>query len=67
MHLPQSGVDIAVIALRLDHEHPSTHIYMYMKADLAMKEGVLSRVQPIASAPARYRPPDQLTVFLQSL
>ena len=66
MHLLQSGVDITVIALWLGHEHPST-THIYMEADLAMKEEALSRLQPIATTPARYRPPDQLMAFLQSL
>lgn len=66
MHLLQSGVDITVIALWLGHEHPST-THIYMEADLAMKEAALSRLQPIAAAPARYCPPDQLMAFLQSL
>ncbi|MFC3677089.1 tyrosine-type recombinase/integrase [Ferrovibrio xuzhouensis] len=66
MHLLQSGVDITVIALWLGHEHPST-THIYMEADLAMKEQALSRLQPIVTAPTRYRPPDQLMAFLQSL
>lgn len=66
MHLLQSGVDITVIALWLGHEHPST-THIYMEADLAMKEEALSHLQPIAAAPVRYRPPDQLMAFLQSL
>ncbi len=66
MHLLQSGVDITVIALWLGHEHPST-THMYLEADLAMKEEALSHLQPIAAAPVRYRPPDQLMAFLQSL
>lgn len=66
MHLLQSGVDITVIALWLGHEHPST-THIYMEADLAMKEEALSRLQPVVTAPARYRPPDQLMAFLQSL
>jgi site-specific recombinase XerD len=66
MHLLQSGVDITVIALWLGHEHPST-THIYIEADLAMKEEALSRLQPIAGAPVRYRPPDQLMAFLQSL
>ncbi|MEY9120682.1 integrase/recombinase XerD [Bradyrhizobium yuanmingense] len=66
MHLLQSGVDITVIALWLGHEHPST-THIYMEADLKMNEEALSRLQPIAATPARYRPPDQLMAFLQSL
>jgi integrase/recombinase XerD len=37
MHLLQSGVDLAVIALWLGHEDPAT-THMYVEADLAMKE-----------------------------
>jgi len=66
MHLLQSGVDITVIALWLGHEDPST-THIYLEADLAMKEEALSRLEPLAAAPARYRPPDQLIAFLQAL
>ena len=66
MHLLQSGVDITVIALWLGHENPST-THIYLEADLAMKEEALSRLEPLAVAPARYRPPDQLMGFLQAL
>ncbi|MBV8164613.1 MAG: site-specific integrase [Candidatus Eremiobacteraeota bacterium] len=66
MHLLQSGVDIAVIALWLGHESPTT-THMYLEADLAMKEHALSRLQPVEVTSARYRPPDQLLAFLQSL
>jgi site-specific recombinase XerD len=66
MHLLQSGVDITVIALWLGHESPAT-THMYLEADLSMKERTLSRLQPIGASPSRYRPPDQLMQFLQSL
>lgn len=66
MHLLQAGVDITVIALWLGHESPTT-THMYLEADLAMKEVALGRLQPVKAAPARYRPPDQLMAFLQSL
>lgn len=66
MHLLQSGVDLTVIALWLGHEDPST-THIYMEADLAMKEAALSRLQPIAAAPVRYRAPDHLMAFLQAL
>jgi len=66
MHLLQAGVDITVIALWLGHESPTT-THIYLEADLAMKEEALSRLQPIAAAPGRYRPPDQLMAFLQGL
>jgi len=66
MHLLQSGVDITVIALWLGHESPAT-THMYLEADLSMKECTLNRLQPIGASPIRYRPPDQLMRFLQSL
>jgi integrase/recombinase XerD len=66
MHLLQSGVDITVIALWLGHESPST-THMYVEADLTMKERALGRLQPPGIAAPRYRPPDTLMRFLQSL
>jgi integrase/recombinase XerD len=66
MHLLQSGVDITVIALWLGHESPAT-THMYIEADLSMKERALGRLQPPGTKVARYRPPDQLMQFLQSL
>ena len=66
MHMLQAGVDITVIALWLGHESPAT-THMYLEADLSMKERALARLQPIETTNARYRPPDQLMHFLQSL
>jgi integrase/recombinase XerD len=66
MHLLQSGVDITVIALWLGHESPAT-THMYLEADLSMKERALDRLQPTGATTGRYRPPDQLMQFLQSL
>jgi site-specific recombinase XerD len=66
MHLLQSGVDITVIALWLGHENPAT-THMYIEADLAMKERALGCLQPLETAAQRYRPPDELMRFLESL
>lgn len=66
MHLLQSGVDITVIALWLGHESPST-THMYVEADLAMKERALARLTPPDVKAVRYRPPDALMRFLQTL
>jgi integrase/recombinase XerD len=66
MHLLQSGVDMSVIALWLGHESPTT-THMYLEADLAMKERALNRLRPLNTTRARYRPPDRLMQFLQSL
>ncbi|GHH25363.1 integrase [Sphingomonas glacialis] len=66
MHLLQAGVDITVIALWLGHESPTT-THIYLEADLAMKEAALSRLEPTAATPGRYRAPDRLMAFLQAL
>ncbi len=66
MHLLQSGVDITVIALWLGHESPAT-THMYVEADLSMKERALNRLQPSETKKSRYRPPEQLMQFLESL
>ncbi len=66
MHLLQSGVDITVIALWLGHESPAT-THMYVEADLTMKQRALNRLQPTKGNSLRYRPPDQLMYFLESL
>jgi len=64
--LLQSGVDITIIALWLGHESPTT-THMYVEADLSMKERALARLQPPNNSSQRYRPPDQLMQFLQTL
>lgn len=66
MHMLQAGVDITVIALWLGHESPVT-THKYVEADLAMKERALKSLQELPHAPARYRPPDSVLQFLQSL
>ena len=66
MHLLQSGVDISVIALWLGHESPKT-TYLYVEADLAMKERALARLQEPGMTVRRYRASDPLLEFLKSL
>lgn len=66
MHLLQSGVDASVIALWLGHESPAT-THMYVEADLAMKERALARLQEPDCKVRRYRAPDTLLQFLQTL
>lgn len=66
MNLLQSGTDIATIALWLGHESTkSTDIYLH--ADLRLKEEALARTAPTPAARRRYRPPDKLLGFLESL
>jgi site-specific recombinase XerD len=66
MHLLQSGVDIAVIALWLGHESiASTHIYV--QTDLATKERALQKLAPVATNARRFRADDSLMAFLANL
>lgn len=66
MHLLQSGVRFTVIALWLGHESPMT-THRYVEADLAMKEKALARLQAPDTKLSRYRAPDSLMRFLQTL
>ena len=66
MHLLQAGVDVAVIALWLGHESPTT-THMYVEADLAMKERCLSSLRPPNVKASRFRPSDRLLQFLSAL
>ena len=66
MLLRAKGVDIATIALWLGHETTqTTHIYEH--ADPALKEQAIARTAPLGAKPGRYRPPDALLAFLESL
>jgi site-specific recombinase XerC len=66
MRLLHAGIDIAVIALWLGHEQiATTHIYLH--ADMNQKERAIARVTPPNTTPGRYRPPDPLLAFLNSL
>ena len=66
MELLQHGVDRSVIALWLGHESMET-TQMYLHADMRMKEQALSHTVPLGVKPGRYRPPDELLAFLESL
>ncbi len=66
MHLLQSGVEPSVIALWLGHESPAT-THMYVEANLAMKERALAKLQEPDCKVRRYRAPDTLLEFLQTL
>jgi len=66
MELLQHGVDRSVIALWLGHESVET-TQMYLHADMRLKEQALARTLPTDVAPGRYRPPDRLLAFLESL
>jgi integrase/recombinase XerD len=66
MALRRGGVDRAVIALWLGHEQVET-TDIYVHADLSIKEQALARTKPPHVRLGRYRPPDRLLAFLQSL
>ena len=66
MNLLREGVDVAVIALWLGHaDIRSTDAYLH--ADMTIKERALARMPSASSKPGRYRPPDRLLAFLESL
>jgi site-specific recombinase XerD len=66
MFMRENGVDISTIALWLGHESLAT-VQIYLHADLAIKEKALAAAAPPGSTPGRYKPPDQLLAFLESL
>ncbi len=66
MHLLQSGVSFNVIAVWLGHESMNT-THRYIEANLAMKEKALARLEPPNTKLARFRAPDALMRFLQTL
>ena len=66
MNLLAAGVDLATIALYLGHANTrATEIYLH--ADLTLKERALAKTAPTPVAARRYRPPDTLLAFLESL
>ena len=66
MSLLHAGVDCSVIALWLGHESMET-TQIYLHADLKLKEQALAKTEPFKGRSGRYRPPEQLLAFLQSL
>lgn len=66
MELLHHGVDRSVIALWLGHESMET-TQIYLHADMRLKEQALARTTPLGTKPGRYRPDDQLLLFLEGL
>jgi integrase/recombinase XerD len=66
MELMQAGVDRTLIALWLGHESAET-TQIYLDANLAIKEEILSKTTPVNTKPGRYRPDDDLLAFLKGL
>jgi site-specific recombinase XerD len=66
MSLLQAGVDTSVIALWLGHAGVrSTDAYVH--ADISIKEEALALTTPASAKPGRYRPPDKVLAFLETL
>lgn len=66
MSLLRAKVDVAVIALWLGHsDMRSTDAYVH--ADLSIKERALALTTPASIKPGRYKPPDPVLAFLESL
>lgn len=66
MALLHAGVDCSVIALWLGHaDIRSTNVYLH--ADLTIKQKALDRATSPSARAGRYRPPDPLLAFLESL
>lgn len=66
MRLLVAGNDITVIALWLGHEQIAT-TNIYLHADMTHKQRAIDRTKAITAKPGRYRPPDTLLAFLESL
>jgi integrase/recombinase XerD len=66
MQLLHAGVDTSVIALWLGHEKVDT-TQIYLHADLEIKQRALARTNQRDSKPSRYRAPDSLLAFLDTL
>jgi len=66
MSLLRAGIDLSTIALWLGHEQIAT-VQIYLHADLTLKERALAKTSNAQTAPGRYRAPDSLIAFLDSL
>ena len=66
MELLHNGVDRATIALWLGHESVET-TYIYLHADLELKERAMAGTTPAGTPMRRYEPQDSVVAFLNSL
>lgn len=66
MELLHNGVDRATIALWLGHESVET-TYIYLHADLELKERAMARTIPAGTPMRRYEPQDHVLAFLNGL
>ena len=66
INLLQAGVDLSLIALYLGHESVET-TFIYLKADLSIKERALAKVVPMETPFKRFKPDDKLLAFLAKI
>ena len=66
MDLLHHGVGRTVMALWLGHASPGS-LQCYLHASLQLKQDALAKTEPWNLPPGRYRPPDDLLAFLESL
>jgi integrase len=66
VELLQAGIDRSMIALWLRYESVET-TQIYPNANLALKEEILAKAQPINGKPGRYRLTDRLLRLLSNL
>ena len=66
MEMLQAGVDRSMISIWLGHESIET-TQIYLDANLAIKDEILAKTDPVKSTSRRYRPGDRLLNFLSSL
>lgn len=67
MRLRSKGVALEIIALILGHEQVTTTYGFYLHADMGAAERAIALVAPPRTRPGRYRAPDPLLAFLESL
>ena len=67
MRLRAKGVSLEIIALILGHEQVTTTYGFYLHADMGAAERAIELVAPPKTRPGRYRAPDPLLAFLESL
>jgi len=66
VQLLEAGNDTTIIALWLGHESIET-TQIYLDASLSIKERALEKNAPPNTKPGRFRPPDHLLAFLETL
>ena len=64
MLLLQAGTDLSSIAMILGHESPKT-TYIYLKANLKMKEEILKSLSPMNTQATRFKYDEKIMVFLK--